>query len=67
MPEVDLRRQALQIATMLPEKRGDALAVIALLTQIINGFIWPENPPVRIGEMESGPNVIQLSRPTDAA
>ena len=67
MPDVDLRRQALQIATMLPEKRGDALAVIALLTQIVNGFIWPESAPVALGELEAGPNVIQLSRPTDAA
>lgn len=48
-----LSRQALHLSTMLPEDRGEALKVIALLVRLV-GFMWPdvgvENEGRRSGE-----------------
>ncbi len=35
------RRCALQLATQLPERREDALAVIEYLRQLVDGFVAP--------------------------
>jgi hypothetical protein len=42
LDETGLRRQAIQLATMLPEDHDDALKVIAMVADIANGFIWPD-------------------------
>lgn len=38
------RRQALQLACQLPEKREDALKVLGYLSQLFDGFMAPVQP-----------------------
>lgn len=63
--EPELRRLALQIATMLPEKPGAAFKVLALVSQLASGFIWVDGAQKSIVEMPG--NVVELTRPNPAA
>lgn len=38
------RRHALQIAAQLPEDHDDALAVVSLVQELVNGFLVPGEP-----------------------
>lgn len=41
------RRHAIQIAAALPEDKQDALIVLELARQLIEGFLYPEPPEPR--------------------
>ena len=40
-PDPSLSRQALHLSTMLPQRRGEAIKVIALLIEIVQRY-WPD-------------------------
>ena len=39
------RRHAIQIAAQLPEKPEDALVVLDLCRELVEGFLAPQRPP----------------------
>ena len=41
------RRQALMIASQLPENRGDALAVLRLATELVTDFLVEPEPGLK--------------------
>lgn len=60
MSDPSLHRQALHLSTMLPEERGDALMVIALLVQLV-GIMWPDVGAENEGH-RSGATIVGIPR-----
>lgn len=52
--------EALHLSTMLPEERGDALMVIALLVQLV-GIMWPDVGAENEGH-RSGATIVGIPR-----
>lgn len=44
------RRQAVQLAAQLPEKPEDALIVLDLCRELVEGFLAPQRPPLGLRE-----------------
>lgn len=60
------RRQAIQIAAALPENKEDALAVLELARELVEGFLYPAQAPPAPRDRERG-SVVSLSSATSGA
>ena len=60
------KRQAIQIAAALPETREDALIVLDLARQLVEGFLYGPQRPAEPLERERGV-VVSLSSATSGA
>ena len=60
------RRQAIQIAAALPENREDALIVLELARELVEGFLYGPQRPAEPLERERGV-VVSLSSVTSGA
>lgn len=60
------RRQAIQIAAALPENREDALIVLGLARELVDGFLYAAQRPETPLERDRGV-VVSLSSATSGA
>ena len=66
MAEAWQRRHAIQIAAALPENREDALKVLDLARELVEGFLYALQRPAEPLERERGV-VVSLSSATNGA
>jgi hypothetical protein len=45
--ELSLRRQALQIAALLPEDKADAIAILKYAEELVSDFLGPDTEVAR--------------------